>query len=92
MEHVSATELARRSGATYRQIDYWARTGLIHADRMITGSGHRRRFPESEIAVAAALVAVSRITGNLRDLYENVAVAARDGERGVMVEGTALIW
>lgn len=42
-------------GLSYRQLDYWTRSGRIHADEPTPGSGHRRTWPDEEIAVAGRI-------------------------------------
>ncbi len=48
-----------RSGATYRQLDYWTREGLLHPIGG-TGSGFSREWPDAEVAVLRRMVAVVR--------------------------------
>ena len=58
---------------TYRRLDYWTRTGLVHAienDR--SGSGVPRRYTEREAAVAA-LMARLMSTGLRLDVAAPVA-------------------
>lgn len=43
------------AGPTYRQVDYWTRMGLLDADFPTPGSGHQRRYPASEVQVAATM-------------------------------------
>lgn len=54
---VSSTELCERAGITYRQADYWARTGILHElpRPASAGSGVPRYFPLRELAVAALM-------------------------------------
>lgn len=45
-----------RSGASYRQLEYWARRGLFpDQPHQGPGSGYRREFTDRDIAVASAL-------------------------------------
>nr|WP_236022449.1 MULTISPECIES: MerR family transcriptional regulator [Barrientosiimonas] len=42
----------RAAGVTYRQLDYWARTGLLEPSvRNVTGSGHQRLYSFRDILV-----------------------------------------
>lgn len=92
---LSAVELAQRTGATYRQIDYWTRRGLLGpVQGSGRGSGHYRRFPMSAVLVADALVAVGALTEVRRqmDLYDAVAVAALAGETSATIGRVTISW
>ncbi len=56
MSDLSANELARRAGVTYRQLDYWCRIGLL--PDTARGSGSARRFDASDFAVVCRLRAL----------------------------------
>jgi len=58
------------AGITYRQLDYWARVGLLRPENNARGSGRPRNWPETELAVAV-------IIGELRALGVELHVAAR---------------
>jgi hypothetical protein len=45
----STLEAATQAGVTYRQVDYWLRRGIIQVDDPQPGSGHQRRFTQSEV-------------------------------------------
>jgi DNA-binding transcriptional MerR regulator len=46
----SSTELARLAGVSFRQIDYWTRSGLIEPSiRDAQGSGTYRRYSEDDL-------------------------------------------
>jgi hypothetical protein len=89
---VSAAELARRSGATYRQIDYWVRTGLLDSRQDGFGSGFTRWFDISEIPVAVALAQASRFIVPARRTYTDVADATRAGLDRIERDGATLSW
>lgn len=42
-------------GVTYRQLDYWVRTGRIRCDEPTPGSGARRVWPPGELEVASRM-------------------------------------
>jgi hypothetical protein len=44
----------RRTGCTYRQLDYWTRRGWLHPTGG-TGTGTRRVWPQEEIRVARTM-------------------------------------
>lgn len=56
----SSSELARLTGMSLRQIDYWDRTNLIHPSAQAAhGSGSRKRYSENDllqVKVVARLV------------------------------------
>lgn len=56
---VSTLQLMAAAGITYRQADYWTRTGVLHPVRVFTGSGVPRRYALSEVYLATALGRVS---------------------------------
>lgn len=47
-------------GATYRQVDYWCRQGLLYPDNPAPGSGRRRTFPPEEARVAAVMAVLTQ--------------------------------
>ncbi len=51
---LSATEVCRFSGITYRQLDYWITAGYMEDPRSkhMRGSGIPRRFPPEAVARA----------------------------------------
>ena len=59
----STTEVARLTGATPRMLDYWARHGLVPGQPAgsTTGSGHRRRWTEEQVAEAELLLRASKL-------------------------------
>jgi DNA-binding transcriptional MerR regulator len=61
-ETYSTVEVCRLTGATYRQLDYWCRTGRISGQPVGrgTGSGHRRRWTQAQVAEATLLYVASR--------------------------------
>jgi hypothetical protein len=66
---LSSGEVCEQTGATYRQLDYWARAGIIrpeahtdHHGRPAEGSGTRRWWLRSQLPTIRALVALSDTT------------------------------
>lgn len=56
---LTAQELVIRAGITYRQMDYWTRTGILHPVTEATpGSGFSRYFTAAEAHVAATMKAL----------------------------------
>jgi hypothetical protein len=56
---VGAGEAARAAGVTYRQLDYWTRTGSFTPTVAVTGSGRHRRFSREDVVVLRGLGRVS---------------------------------
>lgn len=51
---LSSHEVCRRTGATYRQLDYWDRTGLLSPSLApARGSGTQRRYSEADVTKVA---------------------------------------
>lgn len=73
-------EACRRSGASYRQLDYWARVGLVDDVRpQGNGTGYRRYFEPTEVAV---LVLVVRLIGSgldVRPAFDHARRLLADG-------------
>lgn len=57
---VATVDVARAAGVTYRQLDYWARCGLVRAEHEGSGSGVPRRWCEHELHVAELLGRLTR--------------------------------
>lgn len=72
-----APQVCALAGVTYRQIDYWCRTGLLRPPVAARGSGSQRLFDVREAQVAWTLGRLSSLgpgflveLGCLRDLDE----------------------
>lgn len=59
----SAGELCRITGATYRQLDYWVRRGLLVPRYASRGSGDPRSFDRSDLDRAVLLRLASAAKG-----------------------------
>ena len=53
--YIAGPDLAQRAGITYRQLDYWCRTGYLHPLDPTPGSGRLRAFPVAELALATVV-------------------------------------
>lgn len=53
--HATHHDLTDIPGLTYRQLDYWVRQDWLHPDNPDGGTGSRRTFPPSEVAVAKTM-------------------------------------
>lgn len=48
------------TGATYRQVDHWARAGIVTPSVPAAGCGTRRRWSPDDVVEVARVVAVAR--------------------------------
>lgn len=59
--YYTAPDVCTAAGITYRQLDFWIRGGLIHADNTdAPGQGYRRLFTSEELDVACHLADLTR--------------------------------
>lgn len=76
---LGAKEVCEQTGATYRQVDYWARIGFLGDGEWRTGYGSRRRFNDRHVEVVRALVAFSPLVGPARPEHtERLAAHVRE--------------
>jgi len=86
---ITSKELAQRTGATYRQIDYWCGLDLISAvGKNKPGSGYYRGFEEAIVPRVTFLVKVSNAFNHsfrkdtlkmISDSYEEGSIDLGDG-------------
>lgn len=76
---LSAPEVCRVTGASYRQLDYWSRTGVLRAAREARGSGTQRRYTIIQARVARVLFILARLGARHAVLREVAAVLLDDG-------------
>jgi DNA-binding transcriptional MerR regulator len=68
--YINTKELAKRTGATFRQIDYWCLKGVISpVGKSSPGSGIKREFDESIISRVRLLAKLSKAFHN--SLHKN---------------------
>jgi DNA-binding transcriptional MerR regulator len=85
--YVTSMELIQRAGITYRQLDYWTRTGLLTPVRTGTpGSGYSRFYPLEQLHRADTLrwllnggLSLQMIRHTLDELLETGRVQLTDG-------------
>lgn len=83
--------LVEACACTYRQIDYWVRAGYLHPTRGGTGSGHWRRWPESEARVAIVMSRLIRCGFAVPDAARIARAFIEQGTRRFdLVEGVQL--
>lgn len=58
---ISSVELIELTGATYRQLDYWCREGIIHTTHKdMPGSGNKRYFNKDIVDRVKLIVRISQ--------------------------------
>lgn len=86
---VSSEELADAVGISYRQVDYWVRSGLLRTAAPVEGSGRSRRFTPAEVKVARVVATLRRLgvgaPAEGDGLLRAVAEAVREGRPAVEV-------
>lgn len=76
MTTIGSSELLRRcDGVSYRQLDYWCRTGIIDPMVPACGSGRPRRFSEEQVQVVR-LVAMLSALGAQHEALQRAAAQA----------------
>lgn len=53
------------TGATYRQLDHWARKGYLHTESV--GTGHKRQWAYGELMVARRMVQLIAVGFNPKE-------------------------
>lgn len=62
MRPIGSTEMLRRCpGVSYRQLDYWCRTGVIEPLVPARGSGNARRFTPEQVQVVRLVARLSEL-------------------------------
>ncbi|WP_188837918.1 MerR family transcriptional regulator [Flexivirga endophytica] len=72
--------VCRAAGVTYRQLDYWARTGLLEPSvRNPTGSGHQRLYSFRDILVVKVIKRLLDTGVSLQQIRVAVTVLREHG-------------
>ena len=82
---ITSTDMAGICECSYRTLDYWARRDWLQpepGEDGRAGSGIKRKWPESEIPVAAAMVKLV----NAGIAHARAAAIARHGDPGTVLE------
>ncbi len=95
--YINTKELAKRTGATFRQIDYWCLKGVISPiGKGSPGSGVKREFDESIISRVRLLAKLSKAFHNSlhrdeqKKIYEAYNVGFIDLGDGIILSWTDL--
>lgn len=73
---LTTKEMTLRSGATYRQLDYWTRQGVLTPVIPASGTGTRRAFSQRQVRVVRMVADLARL-GATEPVLK---AAARDAE------------
>lgn len=73
---MNVMEAVERAGITYRQIDFWIRSGYVHVDGH--GSGNKREVDDLEASVVRDMAALVR-AGFRAEAAAHVARAGLEG-------------
>lgn len=89
----STSELSAVTGATYRQLDYWARTQVIRPLSDAEGSGSARRWSEENAFAAAAATQLSAMGVRLERLSDTFSSwPAEDGVLILPADGSGKVY
>lgn len=80
----SSPDTCRMARVSFRQIDYWARTGVIEPDTPATGSGSHRRFTGAQVRDIAMIGRLRELGVGLEAIGEVLAVTD-EWERALIV-------
>lgn len=84
---VTASYLCEVSGATYRQVDYWCRLGVIAPHQPADGSGTQRGFHASQVPVITCLAQLALMGASsdmLRAVYRHLSATTVAEWRGLL--------
>jgi DNA-binding transcriptional MerR regulator len=56
---LTTTELSKKTGLTYRQVDYYTREGVISPINLVSGSGNRRYYDRGLIEKLTMVKSIS---------------------------------
>ena len=76
---ITTQELVNESGITYRQADYWIRTGLLHAVDDRPGFGVPRQIPKAQAGRARVVRELLDAGMALQTIRDTVDEIQRDG-------------
>lgn len=89
---LTSPELRHAAGITYKQVDYWCRTGLLLSYGG-GSSGIDREFDPPEVEVAALLGRLSRLgLSPSSQLAQRAAAVVRAGESGIVTDGPLTVF
>lgn len=72
---ISANEMTKRVGCTYRQLDYWVRNGVVAPVIGADGPGTGRRFTERQVKIVRLVAGLASL-GARQTVLLKAAMAA----------------
>jgi DNA-binding transcriptional MerR regulator len=91
---IGSKALSDKTGATYRQIDYWCRIGLISPiGKSTPGSGYYRQFDEEVVPRVALIVRMTEAFNHTfkREVLKDIYDCYEDGSYEIG-EGITITW
>ena len=88
---VTTHEMMNLTGATFRQLDYWVKRGLLEPIGNPSGSGHYRNFVSADIQKVKLFVAISKTFGQtftkevMKDIYDNFSGGSIKFDSGLIL-------
>ena len=89
--HVRSMEIVRRADITYRQLDYWTRTGRLRAAVPHPSNGYSRSYPTVELGVAIYAQKLLRLGFSVNSAFEHARTIAETGASVVLEQGLVRI-
>lgn len=89
----TAAEACPLAGVTYRQLDFWTRADLLHPvdGEASPGSGHPRRYGETEVKVARMVRRLLEVGFTLRAAFEHGRASVEGRAAVCLADGLVVI-
>jgi DNA-binding transcriptional MerR regulator len=78
---IPTSEMCALTGVTYRQLDFWTRSGVIRPPVDATGSGSRRRYSPDQVRYVRLAAELSLLGAETPVMAEAVACATQLPEK-----------
>jgi hypothetical protein len=90
--YLTARDVIEATGISYRQLDYWVRTGRINcAETHDQGSGYTRYIPESELPILSDVARLLKAGLTLDAAFDAASEMGDCKRRGLMLPGEVVI-
>lgn len=71
---LTADQVCEQTGVTYRMLDWWVTTGLVHPVNAANGSGSVRLFAESDLRLVMTIAHLRELGFELEDIRAGLKV------------------